>query len=179
MEATHHLAHDAGALHVSAVGPQVHVVHRVEDPALHRLQPVSGVGQRTGVDDGVGVLEERRLHLLLDVGVEDVLLEVVSRELGGVASCHGGILPGGTDGSSPATPQTVLNWRVDNPRAVGGSSYSTKRLRKRSGAMARVVVHAVVSVDGYIADDRDDVGPLFDWYFNGDRPIVEGGPFHV
>jgi hypothetical protein len=27
--------------------------------------------------------------------------------------------------------------------------------------MATVVLHAVVSVDGYIADDNDDVGPLF------------------
>jgi len=27
---------------------------------------------------------------------------------------------------------------------------------------------AAVSLDGYIADDRDDVGPLFDWYGNGD-----------
>jgi dihydrofolate reductase len=35
------------------------------------------------------------------------------------------------------------------------------------------MMHAVVSVDGFIADENDDVGPLFDWYFNGDRPIVE------
>jgi dihydrofolate reductase len=35
------------------------------------------------------------------------------------------------------------------------------------------MMHAVVSVDGFIADDNDDVGPLFDWYFNGDMPIVE------
>jgi dihydrofolate reductase len=40
-------------------------------------------------------------------------------------------------------------------------------------------MHAVVSVDGYIADENDDVGPLFEWYFNGDRDIVEGGPFKV
>ena len=39
--------------------------------------------------------------------------------------------------------------------------------------MATVIMHAVVSVDGFIADDNDDVGPLFDWYFNGDVPIVE------
>ena len=26
--------------------------------------------------------------------------------------------------------------------------------------MATVVMHAVVSVDGYLADDNDDVGPL-------------------
>jgi dihydrofolate reductase len=40
--------------------------------------------------------------------------------------------------------------------------------------MSTVVMHAVVSVDGFIADDHDDVGPLFDWYFNGDRPLFEG-----
>jgi dihydrofolate reductase len=33
-------------------------------------------------------------------------------------------------------------------------------------------MHAVTSVDGYIADENDEVGPLFDWYFNGDQPIV-------
>jgi len=45
--------------------------------------------------------------------------------------------------------------------------------------MATVVMHAVVSVDGYIADDNDDVGPLFEWYFNGDLDLVDGGPFKV
>jgi dihydrofolate reductase len=38
--------------------------------------------------------------------------------------------------------------------------------------MATVVMHAVVSVDGFIADENDDVGPLFEWYFNGDLPIA-------
>lgn len=37
-----------------------------------------------------------------------------------------------------------------------------------------VVMHNVVSVDGYIADDNDDVGPLFDWYFKGDHPLTSG-----
>jgi dihydrofolate reductase len=37
--------------------------------------------------------------------------------------------------------------------------------------MGKVMMHNVVSVDGYIADDHDDVGPLFEWYFNGDRPL--------
>jgi dihydrofolate reductase len=39
--------------------------------------------------------------------------------------------------------------------------------------MGDVIMHAVVSVDGFIADENDDVGPLFDWYFNGDLPIVD------
>ena len=40
-------------------------------------------------------------------------------------------------------------------------------------------MHAVVSVDGFIADLEENVGPLFDWYFNGDAEIVDGGPFKV
>ena len=37
--------------------------------------------------------------------------------------------------------------------------------------MSTVITHAVMSVDGFIADRNDEVGPLFDWYFNGDVPI--------
>jgi dihydrofolate reductase len=51
--------------------------------------------------------------------------------------------------------------------------------------VATVIMHAVVSVDGFIADEHDDVGPLFEWYFNGDQPIVDAegeaqhGPFRI
>ncbi len=45
--------------------------------------------------------------------------------------------------------------------------------------MSTVVMHNVVSVDGYIADDMDDVGPLFDWYSNGDAELTEGGGLKV
>ena len=34
--------------------------------------------------------------------------------------------------------------------------------------MGKTVMGAVVSLDGFIADDQDGVGPLFDWYGNGD-----------
>ncbi len=40
--------------------------------------------------------------------------------------------------------------------------------------MARVMMHAVASLDGYIADEHDEVGPLFEWYGNGDVPLGEG-----
>jgi hypothetical protein len=36
-----------------------------------------------------------------------------------------------------------------------------------------VIMHNVVSVDGFIADSSDGVGPLHDWYFSGDTPITE------
>jgi len=45
--------------------------------------------------------------------------------------------------------------------------------------MSTVVMHNVVSVDGYIADDNDDVGPLFEWYSNGDAELVDGGSLKV
>jgi len=41
--------------------------------------------------------------------------------------------------------------------------------------MSTVVMHNVVSVDGFIADDNDDVGPLFEWYTNGDVPLNDEG----
>lgn len=37
--------------------------------------------------------------------------------------------------------------------------------------MSTVVLHNVVSLDGFVADLDDDPGPLFDWYFNGDRSL--------
>jgi dihydrofolate reductase len=48
--------------------------------------------------------------------------------------------------------------------------------------MAKVIASATVSLDGFIADDHDRVGPLFDWYGNGDVPFNGGDPdrvFHV
>jgi dihydrofolate reductase len=48
--------------------------------------------------------------------------------------------------------------------------------------MATVVTHAVASVDGFIARPDDSVGPLFDWYENGDTELLGGGGawvFHV
>jgi dihydrofolate reductase len=48
--------------------------------------------------------------------------------------------------------------------------------------MARVVMQAVVSVDGYIAYPDDSVGPLFDWYAGGDTELsarASGWTFQV
>jgi dihydrofolate reductase len=36
-----------------------------------------------------------------------------------------------------------------------------------------VIMHNVVSVDGFIADENDDVGSLHEWYFSGDTPIMD------
>jgi dihydrofolate reductase len=45
--------------------------------------------------------------------------------------------------------------------------------------MGTVLLHSVVSLDGFIADEKDDPGPLHEWYFSGDTPIraVDGEGF--
>ena len=75
VELSHHLADDAGALDVAAVGAQPHVGHLVQDAPLDGLQPVARVGKRAGVDDRVRVLEERPLHLDRDIDVFDAFFD--------------------------------------------------------------------------------------------------------
>lgn len=45
--------------------------------------------------------------------------------------------------------------------------------------MGEVVRHNVVSVDGFVADEHDDLGPLFEWYFNGSVPLTDDGTCRV
>jgi dihydrofolate reductase len=41
--------------------------------------------------------------------------------------------------------------------------------------MGTVIMYASVSVDGFIADEDDQPGPLFDWLTSGDVPLDESG----
>lgn len=45
--------------------------------------------------------------------------------------------------------------------------------------MGKVVMNASVSVDGFIADDKDDPGPLFEWLVSGDVPLDDSGILKV
>jgi dihydrofolate reductase len=45
--------------------------------------------------------------------------------------------------------------------------------------MGKVIIGATVSVDGFIADEKDAVGPLFEWYGNGDVAVTMGDPDRV
>ncbi len=45
--------------------------------------------------------------------------------------------------------------------------------------MGKVVLYSSVSVDGFIAGDDDQPGPLFDWLSSGDVPLDEGGQVKV
>lgn len=45
--------------------------------------------------------------------------------------------------------------------------------------MGKVVMYNVVSVDGFVADEHDQPGPLFDWYLTGHVPLDESGELKV
>lgn len=45
--------------------------------------------------------------------------------------------------------------------------------------MGKVVMYASVSVDGFIADENDQPGPLFDWLVGGDVPLDASGVLKV
>lgn len=45
--------------------------------------------------------------------------------------------------------------------------------------MGKVVMYNVTSVDGFVADEHDQPGALFDWYFNGDVPLDESSVLTV
>src|SRR5439155_11723727 len=64
---THDVADDAGALDVATVRPQTGVVHRVQHPAMDRLEPVADIRQRATHDHAHRVVDVGVLHLLLDV----------------------------------------------------------------------------------------------------------------
>ncbi|WP_432519866.1 dihydrofolate reductase family protein [Kineococcus sp. SYSU DK006] len=45
--------------------------------------------------------------------------------------------------------------------------------------MGKVVMYSSVSVDGFVADEHDQPGPLFDWLISGDVPLDEAGALKV
>jgi dihydrofolate reductase len=45
--------------------------------------------------------------------------------------------------------------------------------------MGKVITGATMSLDGFIADPSGGVGPLFDWYFNGDVEFTGADPDRV
>ncbi len=71
---THHVADDARALREAAVGAVAAVVHRVEDAAVHRLEPVTYVGQRAPDDHGHRVVDVGLLHQRLELDRLDALV---------------------------------------------------------------------------------------------------------
>jgi len=71
-----HVADDGRAFLVRAAGNEAQLVHRVQDAAVHRLQAVAHIGQRTLHDDAHRIVEERFLQLVFDEAGENTLPDV-------------------------------------------------------------------------------------------------------
>ena len=70
-----HVADDRRRLAVGTVGPEAGLEHRPEDPAVHRLQTVTHLGQRASDDHGHRVVEVRPLDLVFQLDGLDVPCE--------------------------------------------------------------------------------------------------------
>ena len=64
--------------------------------------------------------------------------------------------------------------KSDNSRAA-----SVEVSRGKESPVGKVVMYGSVSVDGFIADENDQPGPLFDWLSSGDVPLDESGELKV
>ena len=63
----HHFADDTSALARRPPRSQPHLLHRVQNPPMHRLQPVAHVRQRAADNHRQRIVEIRPLHLLFNV----------------------------------------------------------------------------------------------------------------
>ena len=83
---THGLADDLRALGVLLVRLQAHLVHGVENAAMHGLEAVANVGQRAPDDDRHGVVEIRAAHLVFNVDGDEVRCAGSGRTVGAVSA---------------------------------------------------------------------------------------------
>ena len=68
---TEHLTDDGGRLFRRLIVRDSHVHHAVENAAMHGLEAVAHIGQRTAHDDGHRIVNIRGLHFLLDIHLFD------------------------------------------------------------------------------------------------------------
>ena len=79
VEAAEHVADDAGAFRIGPVRRHLQVVHRIQDAAVHGLQPVARVRQGAAHDHAHGVVEIRAPQLVFDGDGGDVAAAARSR----------------------------------------------------------------------------------------------------
>ena len=98
----------------AAVGAQAQLAHPVEDAALHRLEPVAGVGQGAGVDDASTSTRGRRSCISSSTSMSTIC-SAKSSAGGGVLVR--GAMPGGAPWSLWPSPAS----RRSSPTGVGTS----------------------------------------------------------
>ena len=77
VELTHGVRDWAGGLHIAALRAVTGIEHRVEDAAVHRLQAIAHLRQSAANDDGHGIVDITRLHLLINVNGKYAIKKIV------------------------------------------------------------------------------------------------------
>ena len=100
----HHLADHAGALNVRPVPDGVRLLHREQDPAMHRLKAVAHVGERPADDHAHRVVEVRAPHLLFEAYRKRFLGELF----------HSGGACFSSDGRAQSSPCKAWNFSIQD-----------------------------------------------------------------
>src|SRR5215212_3694163 len=84
----------------------------------------------------------------------------------------------GVGGCSEGRGRTYhpLRLHAQGPRESYLIVARTEIASKGGAAMGKVITQASMSLDGYIADLSDNVGPLFDWSTTGDVEVTGADP---
>src|SRR5690606_31909314 len=83
---THHVRDRTGRLHVLSVPVVAALMRRIEDAAMHGLEAISHIRQRTRNDHAHGVIEIASLHLLYDGDRLDTFRQVLRLARRGLVS---------------------------------------------------------------------------------------------
>src|SRR5262245_52224038 len=64
-----------------------------------------------------------------------------------------------------------LPGRLHSSKSDGSRHANLGAPQAEESAVGKVVMYSSVSVDGFVADEHDQPGPLFDWLQSGDVPL--------
>jgi len=81
MVIAHCLSHDLGAFEMLAIGHDVEVIHRVQNPPLGRLEAVASVRQGARNDHRHRIIKKRILDLIGDVDLGNLFVGGIGGEL--------------------------------------------------------------------------------------------------
>src|SRR5688572_17624462 len=81
--------------------------------------------------------------------------------------------------SRPRAGQLAAAGRLISYKSESSRNANFGAPKAEEHPVGKVVMYASVSVDGFIADENDQPGPLFDWLLSGDVPLDESGVLKV
>ena len=77
-----HLANNSGGFFVGRSGAIAHILHRVENAAVHWLEAVAHIRQGARDNDAHGVIKVSRAHLAVDIHIAHVAGVITFRSFG-------------------------------------------------------------------------------------------------